>query len=166
MCFGTPAARHLNSERSNVVMLILFSSRGRPAARKDITDAHSRMTVVSQAPFSPTFGLGFCDELLLERRRGSTYFSKRPNKTKFWCMWSQWMQPSPRAIAHMRWVRGQRKHQSTDDADVLVPLRRWVECLVHPSGVNSVLNKHARVGSCWFSRMWIFWFRTTMYVRC
>ena len=41
---------------------------------------------MSQAPFSQTFGLGFCDELLLERRTGSAYISKRPHKTKFWCM--------------------------------------------------------------------------------
>ena len=54
---------------TNAVMPIFVASRGRPASRETMSDAHSRKTTVSFRPLQPIFQLGVFDELLEQRKR-------------------------------------------------------------------------------------------------
>ena len=107
-------------------------SRGRPAARETMSDAHSRQTTVSFGPLQPIFQQGVFDKLLEQRERRAELW-RRPNKgpSSAACA-SPWRQPSPLPMTQMRWLA----------ETVLVPLRWWFQRL-HirrvPSSQSAVL---------------------------
>ena len=91
-------------------MPIFVPSRGRPASRETMSDAHSRKTTVSFGPLQPIFQLSVFDELLEQRKRRAELW-KRPKKgpSSAACA-NQWRQPSLLAMTHMRWPTEASEH--------------------------------------------------------
>ena len=85
-------------------------SRGRPAARETMSDALSRQTTVSLVPLQPIFQQGVFDKLLEQReRRAELWRRSKIGPSSAECA-SQWRQPSPLAMTHMRWPTEASEH--------------------------------------------------------
>ena len=130
MIVGTPASRIFFQrdsldQRSDADFV---PSRGRPAARDTMSDAHSRKTTVSFGPLQPIFQQGVFDKLLEQRERRAELW-RRPKKGPSSAAFaSQWRQPSPLVMTHMRWPTEAIRAQSRGVSPFCVGGR---EALVH-----------------------------------